>query len=85
MTLKEQTSAVCRVMMGAARKTLLFGLGVTAVIVENITDVVENAGPYSEQLVERGEKTSQEINEALEVRRREIRHRAKANGHVKEA
>lgn len=85
MTIKEQTSSVCRMLAGAARKTLLLGLGVTAVLVENITEMVENAGPYSEQLVERGEKTSHEINEALEVRRQEIRHRAKANGHVKEA
>lgn len=83
MTLIKQTGVLCRTIGGAVRKTYLVGLGITAVLVENITDVVTNADSYAAQLVERGEHTSQEINNTLELRRQEIRQRAQSNGHVK--
>ncbi len=83
MTLKKQTGLLCRTIGGAVRKTFLVGLGITAVVVENISDVVENVSAHSEQWVEQGEQTSQELNKTLAVRRQEIRQRAQANGHVK--
>jgi len=60
---------------------MLLGLGITAVLVENVR---ENAGPYSEKLVERGTQAAETINNAYDQRRTEIRDRARANGHVKE-
>lgn len=62
---------------------MLAGLGVTAVIVENALKVADNAGPYAEKLVERGQQASEEIGEAYEQRRQEIRHRVQANGQAK--
>ncbi|MCB8983063.1 MAG: hypothetical protein H6659_04520 [Ardenticatenaceae bacterium] len=81
MALKSTVGAVCSRVKHVTRQTLLLGLGVTAVLVENVR---ENAGPYSEKLMERGEHAAQTINEAYDQRRNEIRERARANGHVKE-
>jgi len=81
MALTSTIGAVCNRVRHAARQTLLLGLGVTAVLVENVR---ENAGPYSEKLLERGEQAAQTINEAYDQRRHDIRDRARANGHVKE-
>jgi polyhydroxyalkanoate synthesis regulator phasin len=58
-----------------ARKGMLMGLGITAVVTENVRDLADNAGPYSDKLVERGQQTSEQIAEAYEQRRQQIRRR----------
>lgn len=80
MALKNTVGSVCNRVRHVTRQTVLLGLGVTAVLVENVR---ENAGPYSEKLVERGTQAAQTINEAYDQRRIEIRGRAQANGQVK--
>ena len=74
--------SLCDLMKNSARRTLLVGLGITAVVVENALKVADNAGPYTEKLVERGQQASEEISEAYEQRRQDIRHRVQANGTV---
>lgn len=71
MVLKDSANSVKSV----ARKTWLVGLGIVSTLVENVEEVVENAGSYSEKLIERGEQTSKEINDSLDARRQKIRER----------
>ncbi|NHZ71840.1 MAG: hypothetical protein GWP17_01990 [Aquificales bacterium] len=75
MTLKETTNSVSHAVVGIVRQTWLFGIGVASVLVENGAEVIGNAGPYSEKLIERGEQTSKDFNDALNIRRQEIRQR----------
>ena len=86
MALTSTIGSICNQVKHVTRQTVLLGLGITAVLVENMR---ENAGPYSEKLVERGTQAAETINHAYEQRRTEIRDRARtngpgANGHVKE-
>ncbi len=60
-----------------ARRAMLVGLGATAVLVENVRELANNATPYSEKLVERGQQTSEQIADAYEQRRQQIRERTK--------
>lgn len=55
------------------RRAMLVGLGATAVLVENVRELADNAGPYSNKLVERGQKTSEQIADAYDQRRQQIR------------
>lgn len=80
MALGNAIGSLCDVVKGTARRTLLVGLGVTAVTVETLLKAADNAGPYTEKLVERGQQASEEISEAYEQRRQDIRHRVQANG-----
>jgi hypothetical protein len=74
---------ICNQLKTVARRTMLVGLGVTAVVVENLRQAADNAGPYTEKLVERGQQASEGIGEAYEQRRQDIRHRVQANGTAK--
>ncbi|MBK8984595.1 MAG: hypothetical protein IPM39_00700 [Chloroflexi bacterium] len=82
MSIKSTIGSVCSRVKSVTRQTMLLGVGITAVVIENVRD---NAVPYSEKLVERGQQTAQTINEAYDQRRSAIRDRARSNGHVKEA
>jgi hypothetical protein len=81
MGLMNVIGSVCSRVKNVTRQTVLLGVGIATTVVENVR---ENAVPYSEKLVERGEKAAQTINEAYDQRRNEIRDRARSNGHVKE-
>ncbi|MBP6469505.1 MAG: hypothetical protein KA773_03655 [Chloroflexi bacterium] len=79
MAIRQTIGSVCNQVKHMTRQTVMLGVGITAVIVGNVR---ENAGPYTEKLMERGEQASHTLNEAFDQRRLEIRERTRSNGHV---